>query len=167
MIDPDTLCFPNNVVDFLGTALMGIDADTRVRKRPIKDTDESQSISVFPVDWNPVPNSMEMVGRRHEPTLQRYSIMVQGFIADMDEERGIRKHSLLSAQIRSTLYRSHAVAVALPQLVVSFSGSSGATTERVSKWGVVGQQYLNNQLPNNGKFLFLSTTEVFVETEFE
>lgn len=167
MIDPDTLCFPNNVVDFLATALKLIDPDTRVRKRPVKDTDESQSISVFPADWQPVNSSVEMVGRRHEPTLQRYSIVVQGFIADMDEERGIRKHSLLSAEIRSTLYRSHAVAVALPQLVVGFPGSSGATTERVAKWGVVGQQYLNNQLPNNGKFLFLSTTELFVETEFE
>lgn len=167
MIETDALCFPNNVVDFLCAALQNIDPDTKIVKRPIKDTDSSQTISVLPVAWSPVQESMEMLGRRNEPTLQRYSILVESFIADMDEARGIRKHSLLSALVRHTLYRSPGLHVGLPMLKVEFQNSSGPTMESVSRWGVVSQNYMNNRVPTTGKFLFLSSTELFVETEFK
>lgn len=167
MLDPDFLCFPNNVVDFLSIALQSIDGDSKIKKRPIKETDDSQTLAVYPVAWQPVNDSMEMVGHRREPTLQRYTVMVQSFIADLDEERGIRKHSLLSARVRHTLYRSPAVDVNLPKLKVEFPSTSGPVEERVSRWGVASQDYMNNQVPSSGKFLFLSTTELFIETEFE
>ena len=166
MLDPDYVCFPNNIADFLCVALQDIDPDSKIYQRPIKDTDDSQTIAVFPVAWQPETDSLEMMGRRNEPTIQRYVIMVQSYIADMDEARGIRKHSLLAARVRHTLYRSQAVAVALPTLEVVFSDSAGPVKERVARWGVNGQDYMNNQLPNSNKFIFLSTTELFVETEF-
>ncbi|AOE44529.1 hypothetical protein SEA_JUMBO_16 [Gordonia phage Jumbo] len=166
MIDANTLCFPNNVVDFLAIALEGIDPDSRIKKRPIADTDDTQTIAVFPVAWSPNNDSMEMQGRRNEPTLQRYVIMAQSFIADMDEERGIRAHSLLAARVRHTLYRGEAVALNLPTLKVTFEDTAGSVEERVARWGITGQDYMNNQVPSTGKNLFLSTTEIFVETEF-
>ncbi|USH45016.1 hypothetical protein SEA_CAMERICO_19 [Gordonia phage Camerico] len=167
MLDPSNLCFPNNVQDLLVGKFKGIDApDTKVVRRPIRETDDNQTIGVFPVAWSPVIDSKEMVGRYSEPTFQRYTILVQAYVIDAEEERGIRKHALLSHLVRHTLYRDPALAVVLSEVDVEFPAGSRPSREFVSKWDVVGQDFQNQKQKNN-TFIFLSTTEMYVETEFE
>lgn len=170
MLDPNELCFPNNIVNLLGEKFRAIDPDTKIVYRPIRDTDDSQTIAVFPVAWQPQQQSKEFLGRKAEPTFQRYVILSQAYIADMDEQRGIRKHSLLSAKVRHTLYRDAALALVLPEAEVIYqTGDPNRPTVRefVHDWDIVGQDYQNQKNPSTNKFIFLSTTEMYVETEFE
>jgi hypothetical protein len=57
------------------------------------------------------------------------------------------------------LYHDRDLAVALGQLAESES----TRIERYKRLGIRQQRFLNNEL--NGKFIFLSSTELWVETE--
>ena len=96
---------------------------------------------------------------RHEPTLQQYLITVQAFVKDMDEERGLATHSVLSKMIRSMLYRDDPLRVALGSLSVTTDNS----IERTQRWGIRQQRYFSNEL--SGSWLYLSTLEFWLETE--
>src|SRR5690348_7078948 len=107
-----------NIANVLALALEDIDPDVKVYRRPLRTTDESQAISVVPVNWEPiVPDSLEL-GRR-EPTLQRYTIAIQAMIRDMEEMTGIARHSVLSARVRHMLYRDNDLRLALPTVGVT------------------------------------------------
>lgn len=158
MLQPDTLCFPNNVVALLASAAQDIDPDIRVVKRPVRVADSTQTIGISPTIWTPEQDSLEMRGGPNEPTLQNYGIAVQGFVKEGDEADGIAVHSLLAYKLREMLYRDPGLRVALPLLSVTLNGS----TEKLVKWKVISQPYLNNEY--DSKFLFLSTAELWIQT---
>lgn len=161
MISADTPVFPNNVVALLDDRLTMIDPEVPVFKRPIRTSDPTQCIGIVPVQWSPNEDSKEMKGRidASEPTLGEYVIAVQAFIKDMEEERGLATHSVLSQTIRSMLYRDRALAVGFASLGVTI----GDTSERMQRWGVRRQAFVSNEI--SGAFLYMSTLEFWFETE--
>lgn len=164
MIDSDTAVFPNNAVDIIATrlALLDADGDVVVLKRPLRESDPVQCIGVFATLWTPNEESMEMrgvLGGNHEPTLEQYMIAIQAFVKDMDEERGLAVHSVLSEMIRSMLYRDSPLRVALGSLTTDLLGIA----KRTQGWGVRNQRYFSNEL--SGSWVYLSTVECWLEVE--
>jgi len=162
-IPSDTLVFPQNVCNILRIGLGVIDPDVVIHNRPLRTTDESEAISVVPIDWDPDDDSHELSRyTAPQPTIQRYTIAVQAMIRDMEEVRGIARHSVLSARVRHTLYRDPNIRLALPETKVSLD--NGLTTETLTRHGIAGQQFMNNQNPRGG-FIYLSTLEFWFETQ--
>lgn len=162
MITDTVPVFPNNAVSLIQQQAKLLDPDLFVVRRPLRDTDNIQSIGVFASQWNPENDSFEMRGvpsGRHEPTLSYYLITVQSFVKDMDEERGLATHSVLSKMVRSMLYRDNTLRVGLLALSVAMNGS----TERTKRFGINRQNFVSNEL--NGSWLYLSTLEFQLETE--
>lgn len=162
MIDTTLEVFPNNVCSLMVVRLKTIDADVRVLQRPLRESDGTQVIGVFPIIWTPDDSSFEMTGQHvaaAQPTVQRYIIGVQAFVQDSDEAKGIAVHSVLAKRVRSMLYRDNPLAVGLNALQVSMDGS----TERIQKRGIQLQRFLANEI--GGVFMFLSSAEYYVETE--
>lgn len=165
-IDPTTVCFPQNIVNVLAGALQFIDPHSapgkkdgiRIYKRPLMVTDATESIGITASTWGPVQDSLEIRGGPFEPTLQRYTIAVQAMVRGAQEEKAIAVHSILSAKVRYMLYRDAALAQALPILSISLGG----TTEKLMRWYVTGQTFMNHEV--NGRFVYLSTVEFVAET---
>lgn len=164
MIDRSIVCFPNNIIEIVSAEMQNIDPhsapDTRdglrVIRRPIHPTDSTETVSVTAGLWSPDEDSAEL--GNNEPTVQRYTGTVEAMVKDLDEERGIATHSLLSALVRHTLYRDQALKVALPLLSVNLHGYN----ERLIRWGVKQQRFMNNKF--DGKFYFLSAADLWFET---
>ena len=162
MIVENQNVFPNNVVELVTARTRLLDTDLWVTNRLLREPDPNNSVGVFAAQWLPEENSYEMVAApvgRHEPTLQQYIITVQAFVKDMDEERGLATHSVLSKMIRSMLYRDDPLRVALGSLSVTTDSS----IERTQRWGIRQQRYFSNEL--SGSWLYLSTLEFWLETE--
>lgn len=162
MINAATPVFPANVVDLISARAAFLDADLFIARRPLRESDPVQAVGIFGSQWYPDEESYEMRGApagRHEPTLQNYMIGVQAFVKDMDEERGLAAHSVLSKMIRAMLYRDEPLRVGLAALSVTMSGS----TERAKRWGIRSQRFVSNEL--QGSWLYLSTLEFWLETE--
>jgi hypothetical protein len=162
VIVEDQNVFPNNVVELVTSRTKMLDADLFVIKRPLRESDPNQSVGIFAAQWLPEEQSYEVIGApqgHHEPTLQQYFTTVQAFVKDMDEERGLATHSVLSKMIRSMLYRDEPLRVALGALSVTTDGS----IERTQRWGIRQQRYFSNEL--SGSWLYLSTLEFWLETE--
>lgn len=159
MIEPRDDVFPNNMIGLISERSQALDNDLFVTGRPLRSSDPIQSVGVFPSMWQPVEGSQEM-GRSNpgEPTIQTYSVNVQGFVRDGDELKGLKRHSTLSHMLRTMLYRDPAIRVGLPAL----SYTTGGVTERVMRWGVRNQRFLSNEV--TGSWLYLSTLEVWAET---
>jgi hypothetical protein len=159
----DVVAFPNNAVDLVAGRFATLDPDIpaeHILKRPLRNTDPNISIGVFATLWLPDENSMEMKGTGfHDPTVDTYTLGVQGFVKDMDEERGLASHSVLSEMIRTMLYRDDPLRVGLAAL----STSIGGVTKRYRRSGIRTQRYLSNEL--DGSWLYLSTLEFWLETE--
>lgn len=174
MLNPDKVHFPMNIVNLLAEAVKDIDPDIglpndpnyieglRVFKRPLDITDGTESVGVFPSDWKPDFSSKEMgFGKSPvEPTIQRYTVILQGLVIDADEAHGIAVHSLLASELRNVLYRDEALRVVLPQLSVSYG--IGGPTEVLKRWDVDNQTFLSNE--HRGQFAFLSTVEIRLDT---
>jgi hypothetical protein len=160
MIEASEAVFPNNAVSLIGLAAKGIDPDLYVVYRPLKREDTTLAFGVYPALWTPDQESNEMRGvSASQPTVSRYTLGIQGFIKDMDAERGLNAHSVLSSRIRAMLYGNNALRVGLRTLVVELDGS----TERTLRFGISTQRYLSNEL--GGSYLYLSTLEFWLETE--
>lgn len=165
MIEASDAVFPNNAIKVMWDRFKLLDpaGDVQVFRRPLMPTDPVQSIGVYGSIWRPVDDSYEMRGSAspgpQEPTLQRYSLFVQGFVKDADEERGSSAHSVMSKYILAMLYRDEPLRLGLAQLSSSLLG----VTERTKRWGVSTQRFLNNEL--DAEWLYLSTVECWLETE--
>lgn len=160
--DGVTSFFPNNYVVLLASAFVNIDSDLRVFRRPLRANDGVQCVGVFAAQWDPDPESYEMQGAgqgRNEPTVQRYICTVQGFVQDMDEERGLAVHALLSRKIRSIVYGNEALRLGLQSLYADDYGSR----ERSARWYVERQRFLSSEV--QGNFLYFSSLEINFETE--
>lgn len=165
MISADDSVFPNNAVKVIAdrSRLLDPAGDVQVFLRPLKPEDPVQSIGVFGSLWLPIQDSIEMRGSDspgpQEPTLQRYSIAIQAFVKDANEERGLNAHSVLSKMILAMLYRDEPLRIGLAELSVTMLG----LTERTRRWGVTTQRFVNNEL--DAEWLYLSTVECWLETE--
>lgn len=147
--------FPTAIVDALAEQLALTTGVGKVMRRPLRPTDPDQSIGVTASDW--VPN--EQVIGQHDPAVGTYLFAIQAFVKHADEEEGRDDHTDLAQAIRAMLYRDLGLRVRL----ASLSHSADGLIERVQRWGVRQQRYASNEV--DGQFLYLSTTEFWVETE--
>lgn len=163
MISEEIPVFPNNIVDLVSLRVSMLDPDLFAVKRPLRQTDPAQSVGIFAQQWAPNEQSYEFLGveRASQPTLQTYLIMVQAFVKDTDEVRGLATHSVLSKMIRSMLYRDEPLRVGLSSLAISMHDS----LERSKRWGIRQQRFFSNEL--EGDWIYLSTLEFWLETETE
>jgi hypothetical protein len=153
-----TSVFPNNAVSIIAYRIKAVyPEDLLVVKRPLKITDASQTVGVYPSRWDPQEDSFEF--KSLEPTIQRYRIGIQVFAKDTDEEKGIAVHSVMSKAVRSLLYNDVALNVGFNALSVTMNGS----TERIQRRGFSRAQYISNEV--NGQWLYLATHEYWIETE--
>lgn len=126
--------------------------------RPLRPSDPAVSAGVFALDWR--PDEYEIMGRPNgDPTVSTYQIAIQILVKHTDEQEGLSLHSETAKAVRSMLYRDAVLRVALTSLTESSLGA----TERALKWGVGQQRFANNEM--NGTFLFLTTTELSLQTE--
>lgn len=164
MIQVNEGIFPHNVVKWVASAEAKIDPDIAVMKRPLRNTDPMQSIGVFSSSWGPNPESLEMRGvgspSPQIPTLQEYTLGIQAFVKDSEEERGLAVHSHLAYRARSVLYTDTALQIVLGSLSADLGGG---WTESMRRWGVRTARYFSGEI--NAQLLYLSTLEFWVETE--
>jgi hypothetical protein len=167
-IQPDIDLFPNNVIELMVPRVQTIDADLRVFKRMVRDGDPTQSVGVFPLTWQPDELTYEMdggittLGQKRAaamPTVGTYTIGIQSFVMDSDEEQGIGVHNVLAKMLRTLFYYDTPLGVGLRALSVSMYGS----TERFQRMKVGVQRYLTNEI--DGVFHYVSSLECTVETE--
>lgn len=162
---PDTFdVFPSNVVQLVHARVKQKWPSTGAHMRPLRHTDKVNSIGIFPSDWTPDVDSYEFPQVMESrpagfPTVQMYLITVQAFVKDMNPERGIRVHSLMSKAIRSLLYHDKPLAVGLQSLRVEMDGVS----EVIQRRYISRQKYISNEI--DGSFLYLSTLQYSIETE--
>lgn len=167
MIDPDSpAVFPNNVVLVLSEKANLIDhPETKVFRRSLRASDPRQSIGIFASQWIPNDDSFEMGGGtlggyRQETTLQQYLISVQAMVLDMEETRGLIKHSILAKMVRDMLLRDPSTGVALAALSVT---DAYGLIERTKRRWVRTQRYVSNEI--SGEWVYLATLEFLIETE--
>lgn len=164
MLVVDETVFPNNVVKWTSLAMGNIDPDIKVFRRALRNTDPQQSIGVFAQAWGPDPESLEMQALGHPapqmPSTQEYTLGVQAFVKDSEEERGLAVHAALSQRVRSVLYTDTNLQVVLGQLSVNLDDG---WTESMRRWGVRTARYFSGEI--NAQMLYLSTLEFWIETE--
>jgi hypothetical protein len=164
VLDVNETIFPHNIVKYVALSEATIDPQIAVMKRALRNTDPVQSIGVFAQAWDPDPDSIEMQGIGHPapqtPTLQTYTLGLQAFVKDTEEERGLAVHSHLAQRTRWVLYTN-------PNLQVVFQNLSaeleGGWTESMRRWGVRTARYFSGEI--NSELLYLSTLEFWVQTE--
>jgi hypothetical protein len=91
--------------------------------------------------------------------LDTYNIGVQGFVKDMDRERGLAVSSHMAEMLRTMLYDDEPLRVGLSLLQATVLG----VTKRTARWKVGSQRYLSNEV--DGSHIYLSTLELWLETE--
>lgn len=131
-----------------------------VLTRTLRPTDPNQAIGIFASDWAPFEDSMEMGGPGvpAEPTISRYNFRIQNMVKAANEVEGRQMFARDAKIIRAILYRDQALAVRLRDINEVTLDSS----ERVMRYGVQRQRFLNNEI--RGSFLYLATTELWVDT---
>jgi hypothetical protein len=130
-------------------------------RRPLIPKDPNRSVGIFSVEWSPVENSYEM-GRSvspGEPTLSRYAFRIQSYVKHTDREEAGRISTYDTKVIRTILYRDPALRVRLTAL----SEILFDVTERLQRYGVARQRFINNEI--SGTFIAFTSTELWVETE--
>lgn len=171
MIDANALIWPNNAVAAIAEQAEKLDEEVHVFRRPLRESDPNVSLGVFASEWIPDPQSFEMGQRtlgqdvqaqvfHSGPTLQQYRIFIQAFVKDMDEYRGLSKHSVFAKMVRDMLVRDPETIVALRGL--SVVGTDGLTERSQRRW-IANQRYISNEI--SGSWLYLATIEFMIETE--
>lgn len=152
--------FPMNIVETLADNFKTTlpDYEEGVVTRPLRPSDPSQAIGVFPDNWLPREDSYE-IGRGHGPTLGVYTIRIHLLVKHSDEAEGRAQYAIDTKNLRAILFRDAALRLQLAQLNEVALGS----IERVKRMGIRSQRYLNNEV--QGTFLFLATTDFWIETE--
>lgn len=149
--------FPMVVVDVLHDRFKELLTDRDILDRPLRVNDPNRCVGLYPVDWNPELDSFEMPGV--EPTLGRYTYRVQNLVKHSNEEEGRVVYAKDSKIVRAILYRDQELRLRLHGIAETTLGF----VERFKRMGVRQQRFLNNEL--QGQFIFLATTEVWLETE--
>ena len=151
--------FPLNVVDVIQTTLKEKlpRSEYVILRRPLRTADPNNSIGLFPNDWMPREGSREMgfIG----DTLGVYSVRIHLLVKVGNEEEGRAQYAVRAKKLRTILAHDADLHVRLGGL----AEVDDSTQERLRRYGVRNQRFLNNEL--SGQFLFLATTEFWVETE--
>lgn len=148
VIDPDPTAFP---------PVAGTTTSIPIARRPLRYMDPERSVGLHVVDWTPDPNSVQM--GQAELALNTYLVRIQNLVKHSDEEEGRNLYVLDAKMVRVILYRDTALRVRLGSLNETIMG----TQERFKRMGIRNQRFLNNEL--SGQFVFLATTDVWIETE--
>jgi hypothetical protein len=150
--------FPMNVLETVTSRmeLLLPDFDAFLA-RPLRPSDPARSFGMFPVDWMPRDESWEMSG--FGPTLSRYLFRVQVLVKHTDELEGRATYAEDAKNVRLILHRD----VPLRTQLASLNETSLGGIERLQRFGIRNQRYLNNEL--QGQFIYLASTEFWVETE--
>lgn len=146
--------FPINVIDVLAEELKSLPAGI-VLRRALRPTDPDRSVGIYAMDWTP----RDSVIGQFDPAVATYTYTVQAMVKHANEEEGRHDHAAYAQAVRLMLYRDPALRVRLAGL----SETDGNVTERSQRWGVRAQRYASNEV--DGEFIYLSTTEFWVETE--
>jgi len=158
LFDETTEVFPSNAIQLICDRAAMLYPDLFIIQRMLRQADPTQSLGVYPLNWLPDEGSYE-TGNFEEPTIQRYVIGVQTFVMHADPVKGIQIHSVLSKVMRSLLYNDVPLSVGLNQLQITMFGK----TEKIQRRGIARTKYLSNEV--RGQFLYLSTTEYWLETQ--
>ncbi len=159
--------FPESILDEVEVSLLqympdtvyeGISTPVEVLRRPLRYSDPDRSVGIHPVDWTPDEQGSSFIGQ-NEPGIARYIFRVMNLVKHTDEEEGRALYVLDAKMIRAILYRDTALRVRLGTLNETILG----TIERFKRIGIRNQRFLNNEL--SGQFVFLATTELYVDTE--
>ena len=151
--------FPENILDLISRRILFYFEDEyTVVRRPVRVMDPALTIGLFSEMWAPVADSYEIGS--FEPVLGRYNIRVQLMVKAADEVEGRRKYTVDSKALKVILYRDPTIRLELTQLQEELLD----TVERLKRFGIVGQRYLNNEVA--GEMVYLSTTTCWIETEF-
>lgn len=158
LLSVNTSVFPNNAQALIKARFDDLYGDSvLVVGRRLKVTDDTMSIGVAPDMWIPDESSFEF--RSLEPTVSTYTIWIQSFVKNSDEEEGVQLGSVLAKVVRTTLYRDMPLQVGLNSLSVTMMGA----TETIQRRGIRRSQYLSTEI--QGNFLYLNTLEYYIETE--
>lgn len=150
--------FPDNAIALIVARIpAAVDPDLTIVRRPLRPTDPTQSVGVFPLTL--VPNDPSIEFKSVQPTLNRYAVIVQSMVKEYDEAAGISINSILSARLRSMFYRDVPLHVGLTALSVSMNNS----VERMQRRGITNQRFLSNEI--QGVFSYASWIETWLETE--
>lgn len=159
--EEDGAYFPWNAVELIAARFAMLDSEVQCFKRRLYNTDPVQAFGVSPANWLGEEESLEMRGGMlgHEPTIQKYGLVVQCLVKDTKEERGIAVHSKMSKIARSIMLGDKPLGDSLHALYADLYG----VRERTLRWSIRSQRYLSEEL--KGQFTYLSTIEVQLETE--
>ena len=149
--------FPANIISIFSEAFEELMPDHSVAERPLRQVDPNASIGIYCASWSPVEDSQQMGQEEH--ALARYIVRVQNMTKAMDEAEGRAQFTLEGKMVRAILYRDPGLRVRLGGLQEELMG----TVERVQRYGVMKQDFITSEL--QGVYVFLASTELFVETE--
>lgn len=147
-----------DIITVLETALegaLGASVTPTVLARPLRPTDPDVSIGVYLVDWTPRDYQIG----QNDPVVGLYEFRVDLLVKHIEEMQGRTLSAKYAKMIRTMLYGDGDLRVALSQTTEEFNG----LVERVQKCGVRVQRFLNNEI--KGTFLYLASSEFYVETE--
>jgi hypothetical protein len=157
--------FPNNIIALLVARIPTFcdptgsgDNALKVFSRPLRTSDPTQSVGVFPAMKRPNTDSFE-IGRTPEPTVKTYSVILQTVVQDTDESACISVHSILSNRLWRMFYRDSPLNIGLTALAVDANNSR----ERLQRRGIELQRYLSNEI--QGSYVQTSWIECWFETE--
>lgn len=148
--------FPFAFVDAIIETLQYWIPQAQVVPRQPRITDSAFVIGVYPATWVEKPDAKEI--GRPEGVINTYTIKIRVMRKSMDEAMGRALFSNDSKLVRVILYRDPSLEVRLGGLQEVLLGS----TETVQKFGVVRQEFESADM--TGSFIFLATTDYFVET---
>lgn len=149
--------FPDNIVQALRPRLKHFMPEWEIIDRPIRMVDPHQSMGVYAMNWVPKEESAQ-IGQM-EPTLATYNLRVQNLVKHTDEPEGRAAFTVAAKTVRAIVARDPDLRVRLADLREDFLNSR----ERLMRFGVRQQSFLNNDI--KGTFTFLATTDLWVETE--
>lgn len=150
--------FPTNVIEVLHGRFTETFPDHEIQDRPLRYTDPARSVGLYVSTWVPDEENSKQIGQV-EPALSTYLVRVQNMIQAADEVDGRTMFTVDAKIVRAMLYRDPSLRVALGSLTEEMFG----TIERLQRFGVRNQSFLNNEL--EGQFVFLATTDFWIETE--
>ncbi len=152
-----TVGFPHNIVEVFQTLYKERMPDHEIITRPVRIADPNLSLGIYVMDWMPDMSSLQI--GQEEPALARYRIRLQNLIKHTDEQEARGLFATSAKIVRVILVRDPALRVRLTELQEEILNSR----ERLLRFGVAQQSFLNNKIDRS--FTFLATTDVWVETE--
>ena len=129
-----------------------------VLRRSLNQTDANGALGICLDKWEPLDFEMGVPGFM-EPTLSQWVFSVQHMVKHVNQEDGEAVHREVAKAVRLMLYRDPEVQVSLRSLYVVEDGRR----ERFQRFRVTDQRYASNEI--KGTFVFLSVTELVIETE--